>query len=394
MTNPTSRAYYAFILISSIILSSGFSAVAMAAMGGGGSQICESCGMPVDSVSQAHLKVADVNGTLHYTDCLKCAFKLLPKYGELNIVATCDWNGPTYPITIALKDGVDTVTVNPSTAQFIDGNCMKNRVLYNDAAVAAIFANNGTSPYLAALQNVTIPSNATVMTVAQAAMTYAFTDSPLPSPTATTIETVAPTSPTTTNSPPKPSSTATATATTSPTLKTETCEACGMEVTPASQLKYQIIDGNGTIHFAECSMCTLRLLSKYNQVTVNTYCDWYGPNYPITVESSQFGKVVNVTPSTALFLNGGSCAANRVAYNQTAADKLLASGYSVEYTLPDQQYALPANTNVASVREAALSLAENVAPTDTQNSNLIIVAAVAGIVILTLAVVAFKKLKR
>ena len=113
------------------------------------------------------------------------------------------------------------------------------------------------------------------------------------------------------------------------------CEACGMDVSPAAQAKYRITDENGTVHYAECYMCALRLLNKYSLVNITSYCDWYGPDYPIRVESSQYGKVITIDPSTAMFLNGGSCVANRVAYNQTAADDLMENGFSSENTLSE-----------------------------------------------------------
>lgn len=388
-----------------------FSGTVSAQMGGGvGSQICESCGMTVDSVSQAHLKVVDSTGTIHYVDCLKCALKLVPKYDSLNITATCDWYGPTNSINIVLKDHEDTVTVSPQSALFIDGTCTKNRVLSNQTAVDAIFANNGRSPYLAALQNVTIASNATVMSVVQAARTYAFTDSPLPSVTPTTSPSPTPspspapsstatvypsTTPTSTPKPvtPNPTPTANPTAITpAPTaFTTKTCEACGMDVTAETQAKYTIVDGTGQAHYAECIMCALQLVNRYDQLTISTYCDWYGPNYTITLQSSNFGKDVTVMPSTAMFLNGGSCVINRAAYNQTAADQLLINGYST-YTVSEQRYSLPTDTKVSLMATAAMSYAQTIAQ---PLSNLpVILAAAAGIAIIVVSILAFKKLNQ
>lgn len=384
------------------ILSATFLSAASAEMGGG-SQTCESCGMTVDSVSQAHLKIVDSTGTIHYADCLKCALKLLPKYGSLNITATCDWYGPNAAITIALKDHDDSVVVNPQTALFIDGNCMKNRVLCNQTGVDAIFANNGLSPYLAKLQNVTIASNATVISVVQAARTYAFTESPLPSVTPTPLPSPTPV-PTTTLSPtqqptqtatPKPAvSTPTPAATALPTptmlVSSKSCDACGMEVTAEDQTKYNVVDGNGQVHYVECAMCALQLVNKYDQLTISTYCDWYGPNYPITVQSRNFGKEVTVTPSTAMFLNGGSCVINRIAYNQTAADQLLTNGYS-NYTLSEQQYSLPAKTKVSTVADAVLAIGQS---TPNQPSNLpVLLAAAVGVAIIIGSTGAYLKLR-
>jgi hypothetical protein len=140
-------------------------------------------------------------------------------------------------------------------------------------------------------------------------------------------------------------------------------------------------------------MCALNLINKYDNLTITSYCDWYGPNNTVTVESSQYGKVVNVTPSTAMFLNGGSCVINRVAYNQTAADALLTNGFS-KYTLPEQHYDLPTTIKVAQVEEAAVAFASTSSASTSQTPFILIVATVAGVAILAVASVAFWKMKR
>jgi hypothetical protein len=377
-------------LIITFLIVSGLSALTNAQMVT--TQTCESCGMMVAADSQAHLKVVDSTGAIHYVDCFKCALKLLKTYGELNVTASCDWNGPNYLIVVNLKNYLNTTTVAPSTALYIDGACSKNRVLYNQASVDALFANNGTSQYTTALQNVTILSNATVLTIAQAANLYAFTSSPDPTPTPTA--TVSPSSSPSPTAAPKATPTAqpssSPTPTPAPIIATQTCEACGMEVAADAQTKYLITDGNGTAHYAECYMCALNLINKFDQLTINSYCDWYGPNYTVTVQSSQFGKDVNVTPPTAMFLNGGSCVINRVAYNQTAADALLANGFS-RYTLPEQHYDMPNGTNVTTLTQAAITLAKN-----TSNPTLtvpIIIGVFAGAAIIGLSILSYKKLK-
>ncbi len=368
-------------------------------------QTCEACGMMVDSTSQAHFKVVDSTSGIHYVECFKCAIKLLKTYGELNITTTCDWNGPIKTITVYLKDKVNTTIVNPASALFIDGSCAKNRIVYDQAASTALFANNGTSVYLAAIQNVTIPANATVMTVDKAAALYAFTSSPPPTPTPTPTEqpTTSPT-PTTT-----PTSTPFATPTVSPTptrtsepaktatptpfstnIATQTCEVCGMDVPADAQAKYMVTDGSGTVHYVECFMCALNVLKNYGEVNITTYCDWYGPNCLITVVSSQYGKVVTVNPSTALFLNGENCIVNRVAYNQTAADMLLANGFS-KYTLPEQHYDLPANTQVSAVNQAAMIYSEHATVNSNGISIPLLLGAIGGTILIVLLAAVYYK---
>jgi hypothetical protein len=379
------------ILIISALLFSGLASLTFAQMPQ--TQTCEACGMMVTADSQTHLKVVDSTGSTHYVDCLKCALKLLKNFGELNITATCDWNGPNSIITINLKNFMNSTIVIPSTALYIDGGCTKNRVVYDQAAADALFANNGTSQYSTAIQNVTIPTNATVLTIPQAANLYAFTSSPDPTQSATPT-----TSPTTSSIPTStthPSASPTVTipqiSTPNPTIiTTQTCEACGMDVAADAQAKYTIIDGNGLTHYAECYMCALNLIKHYDKLTITSYCDWYGPNYTVTVQSQNFGKEVTVTPSAAMFLNGGSCVINRVAYNQTAANALLLFGFS-KYTLPEQHYDLPKETNVTTVAQAALTLTTN---NNNQTPTVpLIIGVLAGIAIVSLSVVAYKKLK-
>jgi len=351
------------ILVISALLFSGLATLTFAQVPQ--TQTCEACGMMVAADSQAHIKVVDSTGMPHYVDCLKCALKLLKNYGELNIVATCDWNGPNNVININLKNFVNTTIVTPSSALYIDGGCTKNRVVYDQAAAEALLANNGISQYSTLMQNVTIPPSATVLTIPQAAIMYAFTSSPDPTPTPTAT----------------PNSTI---------VVNQICEACGMNVAADAQAKYTIIDGNGVTHYAECYMCALNLIKHYDKLTITSYCDWYGPNYTVTVQSQNFGQEVTVTPSTALFLNGGSCVINRVAYNQTAADALLAFGFSMN-TLPEQHYDLPKETNVTTVSKAALALTTN---TTNQTPTIpLVIGALAGIAIISLSVVAYKKLK-
>ncbi len=139
-------------------------------------------------------------------------------------------------------------------------------------------------------------------------------------------------------------------------------------------------------------MCALNLLKKYDQLTISTYCDWYGSDYPITVQSSNYGANVTVTPSTAMFLNGGSCVINRVAYNQTAADLLLANGYS-NNTLSSQHYPLPSDTKIISVSQAAVEFSQNKATLNPgEIPSLLIVGAVAGVAVVVLSVVAYFKM--
>src|SRR3989304_9342161 len=151
---------------------------------------------------------------------------------------------------------------------------------------------------------------------------------------------------------------------------TQACETCPMEVGADAQEHLKVYDGNGTRHWVECIGCTLKLLKTYDTLHIETFCDWYGPDYPITVDISEHGAVTTVNPSTALLLMGGGCTANRVAYNQTAADALIANGFS-EYTMMMLQQALPANTNVTPIPTKALTFAATTPEQTTPQSYLL-----------------------
>ncbi len=171
------------------------------------------------------------------------------------------------------------------------------------------------------------------------------------------------------------------------------CEVCGMTTSPEAQARYLATDGTGTIHYVECFMCALSLVKEYNQVHIVTSCDWYGTDYPITLDSKNFGKEVTVDPPTAMFLNGGSCVINRAAYNQTAADMLLASGYS-QFTLSDQHYALPSNTKVTSVLNAALEYSGTSTTAEPPQTNTVLIAvATIGAAVIAGSFLAFRKMK-
>ena len=177
--------------------------------------------------------------------------------------------------------------------------------------------------------------------------------------------------------------------------QTQSCETCPMEVGVEAQEHFKVYDGNGTRHWVECIGCALKLLKTYDAVRIETYCDWYGPDYPIVADISQNGAVATVNPSTALILLGGGCTANRVAWNQTAADALLTNGYS-EYTMKMMQQALPVNTNVTTIPARALTFAASTTRDDAglPSYTIPVLIAVVGIVVIVGAVLGYKKLKR
>jgi hypothetical protein len=329
--------------------------------------------MTVDNTGQQRFRIVDSNGNLHVVCCPVCALKLLSKYSDLTINSFCDYNGPDYPIVINAKNHGAELTVNPSTALIIvGGSCSKNRIVYDSAAADALLSppNNGTSNWLSILTNDPVAINATRLTIAQAVTKFVVAGDPTPSPVTSSV-------------PVLPTSTATI---------TQKCEVCEMDVSPDSQSRYIVTDGNGGVHYVECFMCALNLANDYESLQIQTYCDWYGPNYKISVNSSNYGETVSVSPPTAIFLRGGSCVTARAAYNQTAADSLLNQGFS-QYTSLEQQYTLPSSTQVKLVTEAInLWYAQPNTTNGPIPLTLILVGAI-GVAVLALAIVGYWKLK-
>ncbi len=363
--------------------------------GGGATSACEQCGMTVDVTGQARFKIFDATGTLHIACCPVCALRLQRTYNNLNITAFCDYYGPNYPITIIAKNNGTDVTVNPPDALIITaGGCTKNRIVYNSSAADDLLAtsNNGTSKWLSPLSNDTANANPIRLGVAQAALINGVglpSPTPTPSPTPSISPSVSP------STSPSTSPTATPTYSPEPTATTGDileCEACGMDVTPESQTRYMVSDGAGKIHYVECFMCAMQLINDYETLHVETYCDWYGPNYPITIDTSNFGQTVSVSPSTAIYMRGGSCVTARAAYNKTAADNLLANGFS-QYTSPEQQYALPSSTQVKLVNEAINTWYAQADTTAAPTSLIFVLFLVVGVAVIGGLIIAYKKLK-
>jgi hypothetical protein len=368
--------------------------------GGGATSACESCGMTVDVTGQARFKIFDNTGTLHIACCPICALRLQRIYRDLNITTFCDYYGPNYPIIINARNNGTDVTVNPPDALIIAaGSCTKNRIVYNPSAADALLAppNNGTSKWLSQLTNDTVAANATRIGIAQAALINGEgLPSPSPSPSPSSSATSSPTPSSSPSISPSTSASSTPIGSPEPTATFGgilQCEACGMDVTPESQARYKVTDGNGNVHYVECFMCAMQLINDYETLHIETYCDWYGPNYPITVVTSNYGKTVSVSPSTAIFLRGGSCVTARAAYNQTAADNLLENGFS-QFTSPEQQYSLPSTTQVKLVVEAISAWYAQADATGAPTSLTFVLISVLGVAVIAGSILAYKKLKR
>ena len=318
---------------------------------------CEQCGMKVDTVGQARFVIVDSNGDNHIACCPICALKMLKDYSSLAISSFCDCLGPDYPILITATNHGKDVTVNPESALIIaGGSCTKNRIVYGPEAADALLSspNNGTSRWLSPLTNDPVAKNATRLSINQAAIKYSGI-----------------------------------------TLDSTICETCEMTVSADSQTRYRITDAQGNRHYVECFMCALQLINQYEILHIETTCDWYGPGYPIIIDTTGFGQNIEVSPTTAMYLRGGSCVLARAAYNQSAADNLLAYGFSSN-TSPEQQYTLPTRTDVVLVRDAIQTwYARDETIDNTISTNLVLIIAIAiGVVIVVVSLLAFRTLRR
>lgn len=174
----------------------------------------------------------------------------------------------------------------------------------------------------------------------------------------------------------------------------QNCETCPMIVNAEAQDHLKVYDGAGTIHYVECVGCALKLLKTCDTLHIETYCDWFGPNYKIVADITGNGTTTVVDPTTATTLIGGGCTGNRVAYNQTAADALLTNGFS-NYTMTMMQQALPANTNMTTITARALTFAGNQEEQPAPQSPLLwILLGAIGITVIVGSIIAFKKIKQ
>lgn len=176
-----------------------------------------------------------------------------------------------------------------------------------------------------------------------------------------------------------------------PTQSDIPCETCPMTVGTEAQEHLAVYDGSGTRHYVECIGCAFKLLTSYDTLQIQTYCDWYGPQYMISANISQHGAVATVSPTTALVLAGGGCTGNRVAYNQTAAEALLLNGFS-EYTMPMMRQPLPATTSTMTMAEKAQTYAQSQEIAEPFPL-LPLLLAVLGVVVAAGSFVAYKKLR-
>ncbi len=139
-------------------------------------------------------------------------------------------------------------------------------------------------------------------------------------------------------------------------VTTQTCSQCGMELDATGQARYRIVDASGVQYVACCPICALKLQRTYGDINITSFCDYYGPNYPITISSKNNGTDVTVNPPDALIIVAGSCSKNRLVYNSSAADALLAppNNGTSQWLSPLTNATVLANATRMRVAQAAL----------------------------------------
>jgi hypothetical protein len=153
-----------------------------------------------------------------------------------------------------------------------------------------------------------------------------------------------------------------------------------MVVTADDEFHFNITDGQNQTRKVECIMCALNLIKFAETLHIETFCDWYGPNYKITIDSTGYGAQVTVNPDTAMYLYNGDCENNRIAYNQTAAENLK-TDYS-QYTSLLQQHDWSTTPDAIPITQALeLYVKKSTLDTAFPTTEIVIVSVAVAIVI-------------
>ena len=113
-------------------------------------------------------------------------------------------------------------------------------------------------------------------------------------------------------------------------------------------------------------MCAFKLIkTSGGEANITTFCDYYGPSYPITISAKINGSKVTINPQSAIVIAGGGCAKNRLVYNSTAADLLLAppNSGSSRWLSPMQNASVAGNATRTSLAQQILQTAGGSAST-------------------------------
>lgn len=175
------------------------------------------------------------------------------------------------------------------------------------------------------------------------------------------------------------------------------CEACGMMITAASDANYRIEDTSTNQKlYACCSGCMLRLAAAHPDMHIDALDSWYGGSAPTISIDIADGNVSSVNPDTTRIILGSkvtnSCASNRIAINQTSADLLLANGYNADNPLSPFETTVPSGAPKLTVQQAIVPLKAKGITYTPPSPITMYAAVVAGVAVLVIGVIAWKKL--
>jgi hypothetical protein len=97
------------------------------------------------------------------------------------------------------------------------------------------------------------------------------------------------------------------------------CMACGMKVTKSDPSTLTVSPSGQPDQYACCPVCALQVALYYKNAVVTGACISSGQKITFNVKDS---TLVSVSPSTAQMLSGGSCAKNKLCYDETNAAAL------------------------------------------------------------------------
>ena len=97
------------------------------------------------------------------------------------------------------------------------------------------------------------------------------------------------------------------------------CMACGMKVTKSDPSTLTVSSSGQPDQYACCPVCALEVALYYKDAVVTGTCISSGQKITFNVRDSALDSV---SPSTALMLSGGSCAKNKLCYDDANAAAL------------------------------------------------------------------------
>ena len=102
------------------------------------------------------------------------------------------------------------------------------------------------------------------------------------------------------------------------------CDKCSMTMDVIGQARFNITDASGGQYVACCPGCALMLQRTLGDLNITSFCDYYGPNYPIKIIARNNGTDVTVSPPVPCLYCWRKLHKNRLVYDSSAADALLA----------------------------------------------------------------------